>query len=57
MEIWIDRFNVAQRDGLVQQLLIEWKRKSSVKTVAMKYSNAQYSSHKVEVREMIGIYA
>lgn len=57
MEFWIDRFNIAQRDGLVQQLFVEWKRKSSVKTVPVKHSNAQYPSHKVEVREMIGIYA
>lgn len=57
MEVGIDRFNIAQRDGLVQQLLVEWKSESGVETVSMEHSDAENSSDKVKVREMIGIYA
>jgi hypothetical protein len=57
VEVWVDSFDIAQRDGFVQQLLVEWKSESGVETVTVEHSNAKYPSHKVEVREMVRIYA
>lgn len=56
MQFRIDTLDIAQRNRFVQQLLVEWRRKSAVKTMTMEYSNAKNATDKMKIRQMIRIY-
>lgn len=53
VELWIDRLNVLQSDGLTEKHLVEGQRKTTVNIVTMKNGQTNDSTDKVKVGEVV----
>lgn len=53
MQLGVCALQVAQLNGLAQQLLVKRLREAAVDVVAVKHRQAHYTTHKVEIREVV----
>lgn len=57
MQLRVDSFNITQGNGLVKQLLVEWRGEAAVQAVAVEHGDPQRPADEVEVGQVVRVHA